>query len=211
MQTFDSWLERAARGLPRESADRVRTENQERYEATRAEAISQGSDPVTAANIAVAALGDPDTANLSHCHALLTAREARVLRRGVQEWKFISSHSWLRLLLLSASAVACAGAVKLLLVGWNLPGRLLLAFGMGGGIPLLISILPVYTLSRGPIFRGVKWVAQILALVLAFGPGGLAIYWLVALCICQLIWSEYIRRSIRRKLPVIQWPRHLYV
>ena len=211
MQTFDGWLEQATRGRASESADRVRTENQERYEAARAAAISQGYDPATAADIGIAALGDPEAANFNYFCSLLTARETRVLRRGVQEWKFISSHSWFRLLLLSTAAVACVGAAELFVIGRNLPGRLLLAFGIGGGIPLLISTLPVYTPSRGPIFRIVKWVAQILSLMLAFGPGGLAIYWLVALCVCQLIWSEYIRRSIRRKLPVIHWPRQLYV
>ena len=168
-------------------------------------------DPAAAADVGIAALGDPESANFDYSCSLLTAREARVLRRGVREWKFISSHPCFRWLLLSTAAVACVGAMKLFVVGWNLPGRLMLAFGIGAGIPLLISILPVYTPSRGPIFRIVKWVAQILALLLAFGPGGLAIYWLVALCVCRLIWSEYIRRSIRHKLPVIQWPRHLYV
>lgn len=211
MQNFDGWLERATRGLASESVDRVRMESRQRYESARSAAISRGCDSIAAANIGITALGDPDVANLRYGHALLTATEAHVLRASMQDGKFSNSHSWFRFLLMIVFAAACVGAVKLLAFGWNVPGRLLLAFGIGGGIPLLISLLPVYTLSRGPIFRVVNWAVEIVALMLAFGPGGLAIYWLPALCIFQLIRSETIRRSIRRKLPVVQWPRRLYV
>jgi hypothetical protein len=48
-------------------------------------------------------------------------------------------------------------------------------------------------------------------LLLAFGPGALGISWLVILCVWQLTHVELQRASIRRKLPVADWPRQLYL
>jgi hypothetical protein len=79
MKTFDIWLKQATRGLASESADRVREEDQHRYESARSAAISQGADPDAAEGIAVSALGDADIANLRYRSTLLTATEVWVL------------------------------------------------------------------------------------------------------------------------------------
>jgi hypothetical protein len=65
--------------------------------------------------------------------------------------------------------------------------------------------------SRGFIFRCVKWAALIGTLVLAFGPDSLKWPWLLASCVWPLVWIEWTRDSIRRKLPVAEWPRQLYL
>jgi hypothetical protein len=211
MKTLDDWLKQATRGLANESADRVRAENQQRYDSARAAAISQSADPIAAESIAVAALGDAHTANFPYRCALLTATEARILRQGARESDFIVSHPWFRFLFLTVASASCVLASALLVVGWTLPGRLLLALGLGAGFVPLIPFFPVSTPTRSLIFRFLNWAVQILALLLAFGPGGLNIYWLPALCVVQMIWSESIRMSIRRKLPVSHWPPQLYV
>lgn len=211
MKTFDDWLKQATRGLASESADRVRAENQQRYDSARAAAISQRADPIAAESIAISALGDANTANFRYRCALLTATEAGILRQGARESDFIVSHAWFRFLFLTVGSASCVLASALLVIGWTLPGRLLLALGLGAGFVPLIPFFPASTPARRLVFRFLKWAAQILALLLAFGPGGLNVYWLPVLCVSQMIWSESVRMSIRRKLPVSRWPTRLYV
>jgi len=47
-------------------------------------------------------------------------------------------------------------------------------------------------------------------LLLAFGPDALKWSWLTS-CLWPLAWIEWTRISIRRKLPVAQWPKQLYL
>ena len=211
MKTFDDWLKQATRGLASESADRVRAENQHRYDSARAAAISQHADPIAAESIAISALGDANTANFHYRCALLTATEAGILRQGARERDFIVPHPWFPFLFLAVASASCVLASALLVIGWTLPGRLLLALGLGAGFVPLIPVFAVSTPVRSLIFRFLKWAVQILALLLAFGPGGLNIYWLPVLCVIQMIRSESVRMSIRRKLPVSHWPTQLYV
>jgi hypothetical protein len=98
MTTFDDWLKQATRGLASESADRVRAENQQRYDSALAAAISQSADPVAAESIAISVLGDADTANFRYRRSLLTATEVRILRQGARERNLIVSHRWFLLL-----------------------------------------------------------------------------------------------------------------
>jgi hypothetical protein len=71
--------------------------------------------------------------------------------------------------------------------------------------------LPVYTPWRGRLFRVVKWVLLLGMFGLAFGPDPLKWSWLLFSCLWPLGWIEWTRVSIRRKLPVAEWPRHLYL
>jgi hypothetical protein len=80
--------------------------------------------------------------------------------------------------------------------------------------------LPVYTRpSRGRVFRYVKWVVLLGTLGLAFGTDAhswswllmLKWSWLLTACLWPLIWIEWTRVSIRRKIPIAQWPRQLYL
>jgi hypothetical protein len=86
---------------------------------------------------------------------------------------------------------------------------LLVAVGMG---PLLAApLLPIYTPSRGRMFRCVKWVAMTGALALLIGPQALKWPWLLIPCLLPLAQSEWTRASIRRKVPIAVWPKHLYL
>jgi hypothetical protein len=57
----------------------------------------------------------------------------------------------------------------------------------------------------------VKWLAVAGALGLVFGPDWLKWSWLLLSCVWILGWIEWTRISIRRKLPVAEWPKQLYL
>jgi len=100
--------------------------------------------------------------------------------------------------LCGAIAFSLTGATSVarnLLVGWVLIGLL-------AGAP----VLPIYTQSRGRVFRVVKWVFLVATLWLAFHWS-----WLFFSCLCPTAWIDWTRASIRRKLPVSEWPRQLYI
>ena len=78
------WLKQATRGLASGSADRV-CAGKQRYDSALAAAISQRADPIAAESIAIAVVGDADTANFRYRRALLTAMEASILRQGARE------------------------------------------------------------------------------------------------------------------------------
>jgi hypothetical protein len=46
---------------------------------------------------------------------------------------------------------------------------------------------------------------------LAFGPSALKMWWLLMSCLWPVVWIEWARISIRRKLPVAEWPKQLYL
>jgi hypothetical protein len=49
------------------------------------------------------------------------------------------------------------------------------------------------------------------AVILLFGPELLHWSWLFFSCVFPAAWTEWTRASIRRKLPVAAWPKHLYL
>ncbi len=89
--------------------------------------------------------------------------------------------------------------------------RVLLAAGLGMGLIFLAPFFPLYTPARGRVFRGIKWVVIVGMLVLAFGSDALQWSWLLASSLAPMAGIEITRASIRRKLPVEQWPRQLYL
>jgi hypothetical protein len=131
MKTFDEWLKQGTRGLTSESADRPCAQNQQRYDSAPAAAILQRADPIAAESIAISVVGDADTANFRYRRALLTAMEASILRQGARERDFIVSHPWFLFLFLAVASASCVLASALLVIGWALLGRLLLAVGWG--------------------------------------------------------------------------------
>jgi hypothetical protein len=89
--------------------------------------------------------------------------------------------------------------------------RLLLAAGLGMGLLLGAPTLPIYTPLRGRVFRYVKWAGLVAMTGLAFGPAFLEWSWLVVACMWPLAWNEWTQISLRRKLPVAEWPKQLYL
>jgi hypothetical protein len=208
---LDRWLRQATRSLSNESAAQVRAEIQEHYESAREAAIIGGASPDEADRMALSVLGDAKIANTQYRRVLLTAFEAKMLSQSNQGTWVARPLSWGHWLLLAISVIAVFAAVTLFRTGWIAPGRTALAFGLGIEFMILAPRLPVYTASRARLFRGVRWMVQAGLWIVAFGPGALTSYWLLILLICQLVWTEWKRAVIRRKLPVSDWPRQLYL
>jgi Prolyl oligopeptidase family len=125
--------------------------------------------------------------------------------------QFARSRSWIKWLLLAIPVAALFAASALFLAGAIAVARVLLIGGIGMGILFTAPFLPVYTPSRGRIFRYVKWVVLIGMLGMAFGPDVLRWSWLLISCLWLMARIEWTRVSIRRKLPVAQWPKALYL
>jgi hypothetical protein len=71
--------------------------------------------------------------------------------------------------------------------------------------------LPIYTPARGRIFRTVKWMVLLAILGLSFGSDALRWSWMLMSTLWVVFWIESTRESIRRKLPVTEWPKQLYL
>ncbi len=202
MTRLESWLTEATRSLSEDSATQVRREIGEHYESS----LVRDVTPDEADRLAIEALGDAKAANRQYRKVLLTSSEARMLRQSNREARAFCSVPLLKGLLIAVSVVVLFGATisfragaifmaQTFLLGWVLVS--VLAFA---------PFLPVYTPSRGRVFRVVKWVALLVALWLA-----LKITPLFFACLWALTWVEWTRASIRRKLPIAEWPRQLYL
>jgi hypothetical protein len=208
---LDSWLKQATWHLAKDSAAQVRTEIQEHYESARDAAVSNGATIDEADRLALNLLGDAKTANRQYRYVLLTSAEARMLRDGNWEARAICSRSRLKWLLVGVPVAAVLAATALFFSGQIAPARDLLMLGVGMSPLFAALILPIYTPSRGRVFRRVKWVAMTGALVLVFGSEALRWSWLLIACLWPLALTEWTRASIRRKLPVAKWPKQLYL
>jgi hypothetical protein len=211
MTGLDSWLKEATRRLANDSAVQVRTEIQEHYESARDAAMADGASADEADRLAVTALGDAKIANYQYRHVLLTSAEARILRDGAREARAVCSRPWLKVLLRAIAVAIGLAAAALFLTGRVAIGRDVVIAGIGMSPLLAAILLPVYTPARGRVFRLVKWVAMTGAVVMLFGPEAFKWSWLLISCLWPLAWTEWMRASIRRKLPIAAWPRHLYL
>jgi hypothetical protein len=215
MTELETWIKRATRHLSTQSIAQVRREIQDHYESAREAAIAEGATAEDAERTALKALGDARTANCQYLNVLLTSAEARLLGEGNWEARIICSGSWVKWLLLSAPVAVLGAAVSLYVNGASAkaPGLAqgLLALGSITGLLSAARLLPINTPSRGRLFRSVKWVVLVGALAIIFGQDAQKMSWLLISCLWPMFWVEWTRISIRRKLPVAQWPRHLYL
>jgi len=211
MIELENWLTQATRHLSRDSAAQVRGEIQEHFDSAREEAIVGGATSDEADRSALVALGDAKAANRLYRQVLLTSAEARMLRDGNREAHPVCSRPWLKWLIFAVFPVALVVAAGLIFSGRGSAGRDVLT-GAIGICPLAAALLlPIRTPAWGRVFRIVKWVALVGALMLIYGPETFQWSWLLISCLWPLAWTEWIRARIRRKLPVASWPRHLYL
>jgi hypothetical protein len=210
MNALDSWIRQATRNLASDSAARVRTEIQEHYEAAFGAAVAKGSDTREADRLALAALGDARTVNCQYRRVFLTSAEANLLSEGNWEARTFCSRRRLKWVFLAIPIAAAAVAITLFVAGRAALALNVLALAIGMAPLAAAPFLPIYTRARGRVFRSVKWVAMTGALLLAFGPETFKWSWLLFLCLWPMVWTEWSRASIRRKLPMAKWPRQLY-
>lgn len=211
MMELDNWLGQATRRLSRDSAARVRTEIREHFEAARETAMSGGASAEEAERRAVQALGDATTANRQYRKVMLATGEARILREANWEARAVCSIRLGRWLLPAMFVAALGAATVFAFTGTAAIARLLLAGGILIGVLFAAPLLPVYTPSRARVYRWVKWAALATMLALVFGEDALRLSWLLASCAWIFIWIEWTRASIRKKLPVAEWPKQLYL
>lgn len=211
MAELESWLEQATRCLSKDSAAQVRLEIREHYDSARDAAIRDGATTDEASRSTVRGLGDARAANRQYRKVLLTSAEAKMLREGNWEARAICSSPWLRWLLTALPAAAMLAAVALFFTGAISVARILFLGGIATGIFFAAPFLPVYTPWRGRFFRVAKWAALLTVLWLAFAPDPLKWSWLLASCFWIPARAEWMRFSIRRKMPVAKWPKQLYL
>ena len=211
MSDLERWLREATRHLAADSIAQVQREIGEHYESAREAAIAGGNSGEEADRIAMRALGDAKTANCQYRQVLLTSGEARLLREGKWEARAICSRPWLKWLLIAVPVVLVEAAATSYFHGKVGLAKDLLLAGIGMSPLFAAMLLPINTPLRGRISRYGKWVALTLAVVLLLGPDALKSSWLVMTCFWLIGRTEWTRASIRRKLPVSAWPRHLYL
>jgi hypothetical protein len=211
MTGLDSWLSEATRYLAADSIAQVRREIREHYESAREAALAGGAPGDEADRFALSALGDAKTANCQYRQVLLTSAEARMLREGKWEARAICSRPWLKWSIIAVPVVLVEAAATLYFRGKVGLAQNLLFAGIGMSPLFAAMLLPINTPLRGRIFRYGKWVALTLAVVLLLGPDALKSSWLVMTCFWLIARTDWTRASIRRKLPVSAWPRHLYL
>jgi hypothetical protein len=208
---FETWLTQATRHLSRDAATQVRREIQEHYDAAKEDAMECGSSTEDAERMALEALGDAAAANRQYRKVMLTSGEARLLRQGNWEAGAICSRAWLKWLLFALPASALLAGIGFSIAGATAVARVLLVGGIGLGVLMAATVLPVYTPVRGRIYRAAKWLVLSGILVFAFWPMVLQWSWLLISCAWPMVWAEWTRGSIRRKLPVEKWPKQLYL
>jgi len=198
MQRLEEWLSAATRGLSESAAARVRDEIGEHY-LSATEAAQAVVDPLDVEREVVAALGDAKTANREYRRVLLTKDEAGLLSNMTS----VRRKRWGAVISLAAVAVLLSGAT--------------------GYTKSLIMTIVIEEVSRaistasrraGWIVRVVRWSVLALALIVGtmaafhdmkgYVPG-------MAWWVLWAIYYEYKLFVIRRKLPVEQWPRRLWV
>jgi hypothetical protein len=211
MNGLDGWLGAATRGLATDSAAQVRREIGEHYESAREAAIAGGRSSEDADRVALHALGDAKTANCQYRKVLLTSGEARLLRQGKLEAQAVCSRPWLRWLMIAIPVVLVEAAAVLFFRGRVVVARDLLFAGIGMSPLFTAMLLPINTPLRGRVFRYGKWVVMAAAMVLLLGPEVSKWSWLLLCCFWPVAFTDWTRASIRRKLPVEAWPRHLYL
>jgi hypothetical protein len=211
MRGLDRWLNQATRHLSKDSAVQVKTEIREHYESAQEAAVNRGATADEADQMALNALGNAKRANRQYRRVLLTSAEARLLREGNWESRAICSHRLVRSLLRWMPVIALLAAMALFRADRIDAARVLLVGALGMSLLFIVPFLPVYTPSRSRIVRYVKWVVLTGLPVLAFWPDALKFSWLLIASLWPVAWVEWTRISIRRKLPVAQWPKHLYL
>jgi hypothetical protein len=211
MNELNDWLKRATRCLSKDSGEKVRTEIEEHFDLASEAAIKCGASAEEASRIALRELGDADEANRAYRRVMLTSTEAKLLRESNLEARAICTRPLLKWTALSLPGVLLlASVVALIMHNPNVAIGSLLA-GLLMALTFIAPFLPVYTRKRGLMVRGVRWALLVFALLLLFGKDARQWSWLLATCFWPMIWTEWKRISIRRKLPVAEWPKQLYL
>ena len=210
MTELELWLKQATKHLSRDAAAKVRTEIADHYDSARAANLAAGASPQEAGHQALAQLGDPRVANCDYRRVLLTTEEARLLSEGAREARTVCSRQWIKPVAFATYLLLLAASGGLALTGHAsyATDALCVAFGLSPFLAMLF--VPIDTPAHGFFFRCARWIAMSAAPLLILGTQAWHYSWLLVSCFAPLAVTEITRASIRRKLPIKSWPRHLY-
>lgn len=201
-ELLERWMDRASKGLSLDSRRQVWAEIRAHYESACEEALAAGAGEQEADRAAVESLGDAAAANRAYRKVLLTSADAALLREtGCSILSGSRGWPWL------LPALIVIAAIRFFATGDAYFGWTLLTGASGMALLLSAFWLPVFTLKRGRIFRMFRWLW--LAAILALTMKGS--WWMLISCAWPLLWVEWRLSSLRRKLPVSQWPKQLYL
>lgn len=211
MTGIDLWLQQASRRLSRESAAQVESEIRAHYESAREASLSSGASPEQADRSALAALGDPKAANCEYRKTLLTKAEARMFAQGSWETATVCANRRVRVVAFSIPGLfLIAAAVCFFFRAFDIVGMLSRA-GIDLAALFLLYFLPVHTPSRSRLARYARWLLLAALPFIVLGSDTLRLGWLFIGPVWAVASTEWTRASIRRKLPISRWPRHLYL
>jgi hypothetical protein len=204
MQTLEQWLDAATRGLSGSAATRVRAEIGEHYASALESAVAVGIDSIEAERRAVAELGDAKTANREYRRVLLTQKEADLLRDST----FMAApHHWIGVLLWAAMvvyAVSVRNSAFIYFIAWC-------------AIEPALRSVRISSIRTGWIVRVCRWVAvaacyaSLINAAPEYSRNLLTLVSSFVFVIGAHVHMEYRLFVIRRKLPIEQWPRRLWV
>jgi lipopolysaccharide export LptBFGC system permease protein LptF len=213
IDSINAWIDVATCGLAKDAWVRVREETYTHYESAREESSVKGASEQQAREAALASLGNARAANKQYKGIHLTAWENKLMRQDECAARALHArpYLWIVPVLLVCAAVAAFTLRPERTTLTLLVGAIGLCFVFG--VPFMI---PINTRVRGNIYRTIRltWLVAIMWLAYgAEGPGGSwamfftmggPILWMIA-------WMEWSRASARKKLPVAEWPRSLYL
>src|SRR5215467_3586293 len=216
MTDLQVWLKRVTCGLSQEAKNQVHHEIEDHYLSARDAALAQGAAPDQADRHALAALGDAETANIRYRSVLLTKEEAKMLRRVKRDGEFFRCRPALgRAFRLGPCMLLCVAAAAYAMDAANL-ARIMLAATFGLGMIFTVPTFSIYTPARSQVYRYAKWPVVLMALWLANGRSfhhwlGITLIGLVVFGWADWVWTDWVCASLRKKLPVEQWPKMLYL
>lgn len=193
---LENWLTEATRKLSEESTARVRVEIEEHYGSAMASGVSDDE--------AVASLGDARRANREYRKVLLTRADVKwlafVKRRGEGRGPLYPLYVILATVLIDGTVRSLQGS----------------PFGASPLLPmtLLTAVLHVPrwvsidTRLRSRVYRALRWSGITFVLVVFAKAGS----WPPMLfTYAVFVWAAYKDYLLRRKLPVEEWPKELYL
>jgi hypothetical protein len=213
IDSINAWIDVAACGLAKDAWVRVREETYAHYESARDESLRQGASEQHANAVALSTLGNARAANRQYKRIHLTEWESKLIRQDECAAKAIHARPYVLIipLLFVCGAVAAFTIQPEQITLMMLIGSAGLSFTFGA--PFLI---PINTRLRGYVYRTIRlsWVVAIVVLPYTsqdnleiwpmFFSIGVPVLWMIG-------WFEWSRASARRKLPIKEWPRTLYL
>ena len=201
MQTLEQWLDVATRGLCDSAASRVRAEIGEHYLSAIESASRDGVDPLDAERHALNALGEAKIANRQYRRVLLTESEARTLSWLTSRWPPVG-----------AILVLVTTAIYAVSVRTSELNYLFVCFV----IQTVLRAIPISSIRAGWVVRILRWGNDtvfytmwfVTAMALMKSPVPAAGIIVMAL---GAVHREYKFFVLRRKVPVEQWPRQLWI